>query len=455
MLTKNFSGALQLTDLDDFIGPSQQCIIPMQTKLADNIDDGLIKLRSKKSNKTDEESQPRVAKITLNDCLACSGCITSAESILIDQQDYHEAQRSLQHNQTLDQNDPNRKVTVISISPQSLSSVAVKYKLDGLTCARRITSFLKLKLKIDHVYDISYARNFALIEMKNEFIKRFRNNRENLPLLTSECPGWICYAEKTQGEYIIPYISRVKSPQQILGSFIKRNKNENIYHISIQPCFDKKLEASRQDFYDEQRQQYDVDCVIATAEFDKWLTEEQFDPQSNSDLDYDEPYCMKDEYGQMILTHRGSGSGGYLDYIFRCAAKELFNIDMDSAPLEFKATKNQDFRETLLTVDGQIQLRFAYAYGFRNIQNIVQKLKRNKCEYDFVEIMACPSGCINGGGQIRNSDTNLDDVRRTYETLPYLSQPLDLRLDDKNHIPLFTEYRPIEKNLLNTFNLKW
>ncbi|CAF4994306.1 unnamed protein product [Rotaria socialis] len=69
--------------------------------------------------------------------------------------------------------------------------------------------------------------------------------------------------------------------------------------------------------------------------------------------------------------------------------------------------------------------------------------------------MACPSGCINGGGQIRNSDTNLDDVRRTYEALPYLSQPLDLRLDDKNHIPLFTEYRPIEKNLLNTFNLKW
>lgn len=80
----------------------------------------------------------------------------------------------------------------------------------------------------------------------------------------------------------------------------------NIYHISVQPCYDKKLEASRQDFYDEQRQQYDVDCVISTGktdaitncgeflfligEFDKWLTEEQFDPQSTSELDYDEPY---------------------------------------------------------------------------------------------------------------------------------------------------------------------
>ncbi|CAF1193631.1 unnamed protein product [Rotaria sordida] len=455
MLTKNFSGALQLTDLDDFIGPSQQCIIPMQTKLADNTDDGLIKLRTKKSNKIEEESTPKVAKITLNDCLACSGCITSAESILIDQQDYREAQRVLQLNQSLDQNDPNRKITVISISPQSLSSLAVKYKLDGLTCARRITSFLKTKLKIDYVYDISYARNFALIEMKNEFITRYQNNHKNLPLLTSECPGWICYAEKTQGEYIIPHISRVKSPQQILGSLIKKDKNKNIYHISIQPCYDKKLEASRQDFYDEQRQQYDVDCVISTGEFDKWLTEEQFDPQSNSDLDYDEPYCMKDENGQMILTHRGSGSGGYLDYIFRSAAKELFNVDLDDGPLEFKVTKNQDFRETILTTDGQVRLRFAYAYGFRNIQNIVQKLKRNKCDYDFVEIMACPSGCVNGGGQIRSTDVNLDDVRHIYETLPHLNQPLNLRIDEGNHISLFTEYRPIEKNISNTFNLKW
>ncbi len=101
--------------------------------------------------------------------------------------------------------------------------------------------------------------------MKNEFIERFRNNRQNLPLLTSECPGWICYAEKTQGEYIIPYISRVKSPQQILASFIKKDSNVNIYHISIQPCFDKKLEASRQDFYNEKKEQYDVDCVISTG----------------------------------------------------------------------------------------------------------------------------------------------------------------------------------------------
>ena len=83
------------------------------------------------------------------------------------------------------------------------------------------------------------------------------------------CLGWICYAEKTQGDTILPFISRVKSPQQILGSLVKKNENENIYHISVQPCFDKKLEASRKDFFDEQRQQPDVDCVISTGELFK------------------------------------------------------------------------------------------------------------------------------------------------------------------------------------------
>jgi iron only hydrogenase large subunit-like protein len=151
--------------------------------------------------------------------------------------------------------------------------------------------------------------------MKNEFLERFRNHRQHLPLLTSECPGWICYAEKTQGEYIIPYISRVKSPQQILGSLVKRNKSQNIYHLSVQPCYDKKLEASRQDFYDEQRQQYDIDCVISTGiinliennvkfsisgEFDKWLIEEQFDSQFTSELDYDEPYVTSN-FNRFIL----------------------------------------------------------------------------------------------------------------------------------------------------------
>ncbi|CAF0930100.1 unnamed protein product [Didymodactylos carnosus] len=441
MVTKSFSGALQLTDLDDFIGPSQICIIPVQKKLGDE-NDGMIKLQNKK--RLNEKEEPRIqAKITLNDCLACSGCITSAESILIDQQDYHEAQNILKLNQTLKDNNSTSsdiKTIICSISPQSLSSIAVKYNLEPTVCARRITNFLKKILGVNYVFDVTYARNFSLMEIKNEFIKRYRNNKQYLPLLTSECPGWICYAEKTQGSYILPYISKVKSPQQVLGSFIKNYfmkinnsiSEHNLYHFTVQPCYDKKLEASRQEFYDENLNIHDVDCVISTGEFHQWLEEDKFDAANVNEMEYDEPFCMKSENG-LYLNHRGSGSGGYLEYVYRCAAKELFNVDIEDK-IELKTIRNQDFRETVLKVDGEDKLRFAHAYGFRNIQNIVQKLKRGKCEYDFVEIMACPSGCLNGGGQIRASTTDdqiklLEKVTNAYESLPMSSDKVLLEID--------------------------
>nr|CAD7268249.1 unnamed protein product [Timema shepardi] len=91
-----------------------------------------------------------------------------------------------------------------------------------------------------------------------------------------------------------------------------------------------------------------------------------------------------------LFGHRGSGSGGYADHIFTFAAKELFGDSVDQ--LQYKSLRNPDFREVSLERDGKPVLKFAIANGFRNIQNLVQKLKRGKCPYDYVEVMACPSG---------------------------------------------------------------
>ena len=92
----------------------------------------------------------------------------------------------------------------------------------------------------------------------------------------------------------------------------------------------------------------------------------------------------------VLLGHIGSGSGGYSDFIFKYAAKHLFQLE--NITIEYKNLKNPDFKEVTLEKDGEILLRFAIANGFRNIQNLVQKLKRGKCSYDYVEIMACPGG---------------------------------------------------------------
>ena len=112
-------------------------------------------------------------------------------------------------------------------------------------------------------------------------------------------------------------------------------------------------------------------------------------------------------------------AGGYLEFVFRTAAQQLFNKQLPAGPLQMKTLRNADFREVSLEVEGCTVLRFAAAYGFRNIQTLVRKVKRRACEYDYVEVMACPSGCLNGGGQIKahkgqSTQQLLDELDQTY-----------------------------------------
>jgi len=111
-------------------------------------------------------------------------------------------------------------------------------------------------------------------------------------------------------------------------------------------------------------------------------------------------------------------SNGYLEYIFRRTAKEIYGVAIDSMqPLQYIQGKNRDLKECVLEVNGKTVLRFAAAYGFRNIQNIIRNIKRGKCEYEYVEIMACPGGCLNGGGQIKPKDFGSLDSKQVLEIL--------------------------------------
>ena len=102
------------------------------------------------------------------------------------------------------------------------------------------------------------------------------------------------------------------------------------------------------------------------------------------------------------FTYAAPGaSGGYADFVYRCAARELFGVHVADGPLPWVAGRNNDMQELTLERDGSVVLRFAKAYGFRNIQNVVRKVKSGKGYYHFVELMACPGGCANGGGQPR------------------------------------------------------
>ncbi|XP_046569691.1 LOW QUALITY PROTEIN: cytosolic Fe-S cluster assembly factor narfl-like [Haliotis rubra] len=480
-MASQFSGALQLTDLDDFITPSQECIKPVKVeRKVGKVGKIQIGDDGSYSSITDDgvETKLEKAKITLNDCLACSGCITSAESVLITQQSQEELFRILQQNNALQQqgNVEDVKTIVVSVAPQARASLAARYKLNMQETALKLTGFFK-GIGVHHVFDTSFSRNFSLIETCHEFIRRYKEselNKKAIPMLASACPGWICYAEKTHGSYILPYISSTKSPQQIMGSLVKDHfasmhnlHPDKIYHVTVMPCFDKKLEASRADFYNDMYKTRDVDCVITSGEVEKMLEKEgvalsDVEGQSIDTL-------LSNSLGEdELASHPGGGSGGYLEMVVRHAARELGNQELQQ--VEYKVLRNQDFQEVLLQVPDKPPLKMALAYGFRNIQNIVQKVKRGKCPYDFVEIMACPSGCTNGGGQIKqegdSAKERLNKVNELYNSEktvdPFCEESINKLYTEwlggsdteKAKQMLHTKYHEVEK-MTNALTIKW
>ncbi|CAD0196538.1 unnamed protein product [Chrysodeixis includens] len=481
-MASRFSGALQLTDLDDFITPSQECIKPVKiektkTKTGAKIkigEDGYFDVSN------GQEQKLQKVEITLADCLACSGCITSAESVLVTKQSQEELLRVFSERQYTDNKGVTRRVSliVISLSPQPTLSLAARYKLSPEDATHKLAGYFK-SLGADLVLDMTVAEDFSLMEAQQEFLQRYQNqqndpNSKNLPMLASSCPGWVCYAEKTHGNFILPYISSTKSPQQIMGSLVKQHLSQarhlpagELYHVTVMPCYDKKLEASREDFYNEMLSCHDVDCVITAIELEQMLESSGLHLGDVLGLELDSAWG---EAGSGALRrHAGSGSGGFADHVFLHAAEQLFGES--NAQLVYKNLRNPDFREVTLEKDGKEVLRFAIANGFRNIQNLVQKLKRGKSPYHYVEVMACPSGCLNGGAQVRpvvgeSGRELVAQLEVLYNRLP-LAVPAQSKMlrklyaewlggkdSDKAKAMLHTAYHAVEKSDI-ALNIKW
>jgi len=360
---------------------------------------------------------------------------------------------------------------VVSISHQPVLSFAAKFKIPPLEARSKLSGLFR-KLGASYVYDLTLAAEMSLLECGRDFVERFRtgsSNRSKLPVIASACPGWVCYAEKTHGDWILPFISEIKSGQQIAGSIIKetipailKSDPSRVAHVSVMPCFDKKLEASRNDFFNEETGCRDVDMVITSVEIEEILDKLgiAFNDLQSCDIDQ----LNEAEDTSVLVVPPGGGSGGYAEHVLRYAAKELYGIEVES--VTFQTVKNNDMREATVERNGEILLRVAIANGFRNIQNLVQKMKRKKCSYDYVEVMACPSGCLNGGAQLRpesNSEAkmHLAAVQELHSSLP--ERPADESSTkqlfnkwtvDESQKKMRTSYHAVAKSV-NALTVKW
>ncbi|QRV94159.1 cytosolic Fe-S cluster assembly factor NARFL-like protein [Ceratobasidium sp. AG-Ba] len=450
-----FSRGLTLTDLNDFITPSQACIKPVEEVKAPNVENAAatqIGIDSAGAYYEEDEGNNgrrklKQAQISLNDCLACSGCITSAESVLISMQSHEEVLKAVESNPP--PSHPDHKTFVMSIAPQSLASLAASTNPQTTTrqILRRVAEFASRTLSFSHVYDTTFARHIALLEHTREFFERKAStssgdksgDEEKLPMIASACPG-------------------TKSPQQVMGTLVKEwlakkwgKRADSIYHVTVMPCYDKKLEASRQDFYNDILSTRDVDCVLTTTELEILIRDKGWDistpvPCENEPKTSCELPEVDDAIPPELVQHPGSSSGSYLQSLIDSIA-----LTAQSPSVSTKTIRNTDYEEYTLVDEaagGKVLFRGAKCYGFRNLQNIVRKVGRDAGvsvgrgaagrapvrgrramgstlhkgaqaeqpkSYDYVEVMACPSGCVNGGGQLRGgargtSNTDADTI---------------------------------------------
>ncbi|KAI0125562.1 iron only hydrogenase large subunit domain-containing protein [Xylariales sp. AK1849] len=463
------SAILSVDDLNDFISPGVACIKPVETLPAppppsnEPLEYEVI-LDGQQSSAATNSTAP--AQISLTDCLACSGCVTSAEAVLVSLQSHSEVLSVLDSAPGLrirqDGNgkwgvdgleNPDAKLFVASLSPQTRASLAAT--VGGHTGEQAAGNMIAQLLGGDTglraggkygngftwVVDTSTTRDACLVLGAEEvLIDTIGAGKAMKPIMTASCPGWVCYAEKTH-PHVLPHLSRVKSPQALMGTLLKTTLSrilgispDRIWHLAIMPCFDKKLEASREELTDAVwggdgqpgRGVRDVDCVITSKEVLMLTESRRLDffglsqelSSSTRHIPFPDTTLQRFLFPSRRKQQRdpvAGTSGGNLYF-----ALQYVSAQHPGSRIETIRGRNADVVEhNVVSADGRPLFKTARYYGFRNIQNLVRRLKparpsrmpggkpiggSRKLEYHYVEVMACPGGCTNGGGQIKVED---------------------------------------------------
>ena len=279
----------------------------------------------------------------------------------------------------------------------------------GTNVVGKMVTALK-RLGFDKVFDTNTGADLTIMEEANEFIERFTKN-DNLPMITSCSPGWVKYIEMNYPE-LLPHLSSCKSPHEMFGAILKTyyaNREgldpEKIYVVSVMPCIAKKFERQRPEMMEDNL--YDVDNVITTRELARMIKQANIEFEKLEDSNFDSPMGEASGAGAIFGT-----TGGVMEAALRTAQDTLTGEDLPK--IDFEQVRGGDgIKRATINIAGK-DINVVAASGLANAKTILEEIKSGKANYQFVEIMACPGGCIMGGGQpIKSSKVRAEvDVRK-------------------------------------------
>jgi len=290
----------------------------------------------------------------------------------------------------------NKDIKVIAHYSSSVS-VSLAKEL-GLKPGKDLNGLLNAALKrigFDKVFDSSFGADLAIYEQAAELADRIKNE-ENLPMYSSCCPGWIKYMEQSHPD-MIDLASTTKSPQQILGTLVKgyyaektQLSAEKIFTISITPCTAKKFEAQREEMT--HKGVSDIDQVITTRELIKLIHLYGIDIHSLNQEFSDDPFNIRSSAAKLV-----SVSGGVTEAVARTL--NYFLTGKELSPIQISKLRGIRNKKEIVLKMGKKNVNFVVVSGLKSANKILAEIREGEIKADFIEIMACPGGCINGGGQ--------------------------------------------------------
>ncbi len=315
----------------------------------------------------------------------------------------------------LDQAKKEGKYIVVQTAPAVRAALGEEFGMPiGTSVTGKMVAALK-RLGFNKVYDTNFAADLTIMEEATELVHRIKEGGQ-LPMITSCSPGWVNYAEYFYGD-LLGHLSSCKSPHEMEGAIIKSYFAEkkgldpkNIFVVSIMPCTAKKYEKERPENASKEGLK-DVDCVLTTRELARLIKRSGIDFRRLPDEEFDQ---------DLLGEYTGAGvifgvTGGVMEAALRTAYFTITGKEHDL--ITFKEVRGFDgLKEAEIDLNGT-KIKVAVAHGMKNAKPLLDDIRAGKSPYTFIEIMGCPGGCINGGGQpfvkpcfLPNEDANILDT---------------------------------------------
>ncbi len=335
--------------------------------------------------------------------------------------------------------DPEVK-TVVAFAPAVRVTLGDAFGLPaGDNLEKRLVTAIK-RLGADYVCDINWAADVTILEEGTELLHRL-NEGGTLPLMTSCCPGWVNFVEKIHPD-MIPNLSTTRSPQGIFGSLVKtwfaREHGidpAKLRFISIMPCTAKKDEAAREQLKKEGMP--DTDLVLTVREFARMLRRHGMDIAKLPESEYDSPFMSQNSGAGAIF----GVTGGVMEAAVRTVYHVVTGRELGRVVYE-PARGREWVREGVVDLGDKGKLKIAVVHGLANVEKVLQDVRESRCDYQFIEVMACPGGCIDGGGTIRAKNNYLDKLEPRAQAVYRIDAERPIRQSHRNPdvIRLYDEY---------------